>query len=70
MYIQKNKEDILSWSRLIAYKTLEHEAKKYDCKHKVNPSTNGASEYIRGLCTFVNQDSKKEVLEGIERSCI
>ena len=65
MYIEKNKEKILSWSRLIAYKTLQEEAKKYDCEHKVKPSSNGASEYIRGLCIFVNEKSKADVLEGL-----
>jgi len=65
MYIEKNKEDILSWSRLIAYKTLKNEAGKYDCEHKVKPSSNGASEYIRGLCTFVNEKNKQDVLEGL-----
>jgi len=65
MYIEKNKEKILSWSRLIAYKTLQNEAKKYDCEHKVKPSTNGASEYVRGLCTFVNEKNKQDVLEGL-----
>ena len=65
MYIEKNKEKILSWSRLIAYKTLQNEAKKYDCSHEVKPSSNGASEYIRGLCTFVNEKNKQDVLEGL-----
>ena len=65
IYIEKNKENILSWSRLIAYKTLQSEAKKYDCFHKVKPSINGSSEYIRGLCTFINEKSKKDVLEGL-----
>jgi len=65
MYIEKNKEKILSWSRLIAYKTLQDEAKKYDCSHEVKPSSNGASEYVRGLCTFVNEKNKQDVLEGL-----
>jgi len=65
MYIEKNKENILSWSKLIAYKTLEAEAEKYDCENKVKPSKNAGSEYIRGLCTFVNEKSKQDVYEGL-----
>ena len=65
MYIEKNKENILSWSKLIAYKTLKYESEKYDCENEVKPSKNADSEYIRGLCTFVNEKSKQDVYEGL-----
>ena len=65
MYIEKNKENILSWSKLIAYKNLQNEAEKYDCENEVKPSKNSDSEYIRGLCTFVNEKSKQDVYEGL-----
>jgi len=65
IYIERNKSNILSWSRLLAYETLKNESSKYDCNNLPKPSQNGASEYIRGLCTFVNQDSKQEVYEGL-----
>jgi len=65
MYVEHNKENILSWSRLIAFKTLEAESKKYNCKNLPKPSQNGSSEYIRGLCTFVHEQSKQDVFEGL-----
>lgn len=65
IYVQQHKADILTWSRLIAYKTLKKESKKYDCNNLPKPSKNGANEYIRGLCTFVNQNSKQEVFDGL-----
>lgn len=65
MYVEQNKQNILSWSRLIAYKTLEAESKKYDCKNLPKPSKNGTSEYVRGLCTFVNEKTKQDVFEGL-----
>jgi len=65
IYVEKNKENILSWSRLTAYKTLKNEAQKYNCIHTVKPSKNGTSEYIRGLCTFVNENKKQDVFEGL-----
>ena len=65
MYIQKNKAEILSWSRLLSYEILKKHSKKYGCENLPEPSQNGASEYIRGLCTFVNEKDKQDVYEGL-----
>ncbi|MCK9372457.1 MAG: hypothetical protein M0P91_04610 [Sulfuricurvum sp.] len=67
MHIQENKEQIVDLGRFAAFKELQKQIENVDCNIKA--SENSDSEYLRGLCSFINKkqnnENHKETLEAM-----